>query len=131
MESVRSFATSGASRFFVALVGVVSIAQRVRSPSVSRSRRERRSYTVGVANASVLIDTPKSQVVEVAPKGSDTLGPRANVLANLMVDGEIKNAIAARAGLRAEAAPRRSVATGDPGRQHAARSSYRLTTGVA
>jgi hypothetical protein len=60
---------------------------------------ERRSYQVGVASASVLIDTPKSQVVEIAPKGSDMLGARANVLANLMVDGAIKEAIAQRVGV--------------------------------
>lgn len=63
---------------------------------------ERRSYTVGVASASLLVDTPKSQVIEIAPKGSDMLGARANVLANLMVDGEIKDAIARRVGLPAK-----------------------------
>jgi hypothetical protein len=63
---------------------------------------ERRSYQVGVASASVLIDTPRSQVVEIAPKGSDMLGARANVLANLMVDGDIKEAIARRVGLSAK-----------------------------
>jgi hypothetical protein len=46
------------------------------------------------------VDTPKSQVVEIAPKGSETLGARANVLANLMVDGEAKDAIARRAGIK-------------------------------
>jgi hypothetical protein len=61
-----------------------------------------RSYKVGVATASVLVDTPRSQVVEVAPEGSETLGERANVLANLMVDGEIKDVIARRAGLAAK-----------------------------
>lgn len=59
-----------------------------------------RSDKVGIATVRVLVDTPKSQVVEVAPKGSETLGSRANVLANLMVDGELKAAIARRAGLR-------------------------------
>ena len=58
-----------------------------------------RGYTVGVATANLLVDTPRSQVIEVAPKGSDTLAARANVLANLMVDGGIKDAIAKRAGL--------------------------------
>jgi hypothetical protein len=58
-----------------------------------------RGYTVGVATANLLVDTPRSQVIEVAPKGSDTLAARANVLANLMVDGGIKEAIAKRAGL--------------------------------
>jgi hypothetical protein len=61
-----------------------------------------RGYDVGVASINILVDTPKSQVIEVAPKGSDTLADRANVLANLMVDGDVKNAIARRAGLPAK-----------------------------
>jgi hypothetical protein len=60
---------------------------------------ESRNYQVGVATARILVDTPSSQVVEVAPKGSDTLGVRANLLASLMVDGVVKQAIARRAGL--------------------------------
>lgn len=60
---------------------------------------ESRKYEVGVATVRILVDTPDSQVVEVAPEGSDTLGARATLLANLMVDGEIKDAIAKRAGL--------------------------------
>jgi hypothetical protein len=59
-----------------------------------------RSYHVGVATSRVLIDTPSSQVVEVAPTGSDTLGARAGLIASLMVDGTVKAAIARRAGLR-------------------------------
>ena len=61
---------------------------------------EPRKYEVGVATARVLVDTPQSQVIKVDPKGSDTLGLRANVLANLMVEGEAKAAIARRAGLK-------------------------------
>ena len=57
-------------------------------------------YEVGVATAQILVDTPNSQVVEVAPKGYDTVGVRANLLASLMVDGAVKSAIAARAGLQ-------------------------------
>jgi hypothetical protein len=68
---------------------------------------QRRSYEVGVATASILVDTPKSQVVEVNPKGSDGLGARATVLASLMVDGEIRAAIARRVGLP----PQRIVAS--------------------
>ncbi len=58
-----------------------------------------RKYDVGVATASLLVDTPSSQVIEVAPKGSDTLGVRANLLANLMAEGVVKDAIAERAGI--------------------------------
>ena len=61
---------------------------------------EPRQYKVGVATARVLVDTPQSQVIKVDPKGSDTLGLRASVLANLMVEGEARAAIARRAGLK-------------------------------
>jgi hypothetical protein len=60
---------------------------------------ESRKYVVGVATARILVDTPASQVVDVAPKGSDVLGGRATLLANLMVEGEIKSAIATKAGV--------------------------------
>jgi hypothetical protein len=63
---------------------------------------ESRKYAVGIASARILVDTPNSQVVEVAPEGSDSLGVRANLLASLMVDGDVKEAIARRAGLPAE-----------------------------
>jgi hypothetical protein len=60
---------------------------------------ETRKYAVGVATTSILIDTPSSQVVEIAPKGSDTLGVRANLIASLMIDGTVKATIARNAGL--------------------------------
>jgi hypothetical protein len=65
-----------------------------------------RQYDVATTSARLLVDTPQSQVVKVDPKGSDTLGLRANVLANLMVEGAAKKAIAKRAGLK----PRQLVA---------------------
>src|SRR4051794_10310739 len=58
-----------------------------------------RQYEVGVATAHILVDTPASQVIDVAPAGSDTLGVRATLLSNLMVDGVVKEAIAKRAGV--------------------------------
>ena len=58
-----------------------------------------RQHSVGVATTSILVDTPSSAVVDVAPKGSDTLGVRANVLASVMVDGDVKAEIAQAAGL--------------------------------
>jgi hypothetical protein len=58
-----------------------------------------RSYTVAIASERVLIDTPQSQVLEVSPAGSGTLGTRASVFANLLVVGELKNEVAKRAGL--------------------------------
>jgi hypothetical protein len=99
VASVNILRTLWRLRAFVALVAVLALlagwalAYRFSFPL------ERRSYSVGIANANVLIDTPKSQVVDVEPRGSDTLGSRANVIANLMVDGQIKDAIAHRAGI--------------------------------
>jgi hypothetical protein len=61
---------------------------------------ESRAYHVGVATSRIFVDTPSSQVVEVAPKGGDTLGTRAGLIASLMVDGTIKASIARRAHLR-------------------------------
>lgn len=63
-------------------------------------RLESRRYHVGVASTRILVDTPSSQVVEIAPRGSETLGTRANLLASLMVDGVVKSAIAQRAGIK-------------------------------
>ena len=63
---------------------------------------ESRKYEIGLATARILVDTPSSQVVEVAPKGSESLGVRANLLASLMVDGVVEEAIAKRAGLAAD-----------------------------
>lgn len=59
-----------------------------------------RKYHVGTAMVHILVDTPASQVVEVSPKGSETLGQRASLLANLMSQGEVKAEVARRAGLR-------------------------------
>jgi hypothetical protein len=88
-------------RVLVIVVGLIALlaglAVAFRLPSL-----ESRKYEVGVATASVLVDTPNSQVVEVAPKGSDTLGVRANLIANLMAEGVVKTAIAQRAGIAPE-----------------------------
>lgn len=70
---------------------------------------ESRSYTVAIANSRIFVDTPASQVVEVSPKGSDTLGARATLLSNLMTEGVVRAAIARAAGLR----PHQIVATSD------------------
>jgi hypothetical protein len=93
-----------------------------------------REYSVGAASAQILVDTPESQMVEVAPKGSETLGARASLLANLMAQGEVKAAIARRAGLRPDrlltagpgaSAPSVGGAAAKPGPD-----SYILSTGV-
>jgi capsular polysaccharide biosynthesis protein len=118
-------------RLLVVLVGVLSLAigfVLVYGPSLPPKRR---SYEVGVATARILVDTPQSQVVEVAPEGSDMLGSRASVLANLMVYGELHALIEKRAGLK----PNQLIAGSDATGGAAAtapldRNSRALTTGV-
>jgi hypothetical protein len=77
----------------LALVAGLMLAYRPSVPPQSRK------YEVGAATARILVDTPSSQVIEVAPKGSETLGARASLLANLMAQGEVKAAIARRSGV--------------------------------
>jgi len=80
----------------LAVVVGIAVGYRVSLPATLRSR----SYEVGVATSRIFVDTPSSQVVEVSPRGGDTLGTRAGLIASLMVDGTVKAAIARRAGLR-------------------------------
>ena len=58
-----------------------------------------RKHEVAIASSRILVDTPNSQVVTVEPRGLETLGARASVLANVMTEGEIKTIIAGAAGL--------------------------------
>lgn len=78
--------------FLVAVLAAVAVMYKL--PALKS-----RSHDVGVASAQILLDTPSSQVVDVAPKGADTLGVRANLLAGLMVDGAVRDEIAHSAGL--------------------------------
>lgn len=99
MNLVTILAELRRMRLFVAIVAVfallATLAVAFKLPSL-----ESRRYEVGVATARVLVDTPKSQVLEVAPTGSDLLGARANLIANLMVEGDVKAAVAEKAGLK-------------------------------
>ncbi len=79
--------------FVFALLVAVAVLYKPSLPPKSRK------YEIGLATARILVDTPRSQVVDVAPEGSDSLGSRANLLASLMVDGVVKDAIAHRAGV--------------------------------
>jgi hypothetical protein len=58
-----------------------------------------RQYSQGVASARVLVDTPRSQIVEVSPRGTGTIGEQTLLLASVMVDGTIKAATASGAGI--------------------------------
>jgi hypothetical protein len=87
---------------------------------------ETRQYDAGIATVRILVDTPKSQVIEVAPQGSDAVGVRASLLATLLVEDVIKDSIARRAHLEpnklvgfaeSAAAPTASPPKPAPGRQ--------------
>src|SRR4051794_25039887 len=58
-----------------------------------------RAHHVGEGHLQILVDTPASQVVEVETEGSSSLGSRASLIANLMVAGEVEQAIARAAKL--------------------------------
>jgi hypothetical protein len=88
-------------RLLVAVVAVIAalagilVLYQISFPPKLTSRK----YDVGVATTSILVDTPRSQVVDVDPKGADTIGARASLLASLMADGDVKDQIARTAGL--------------------------------
>jgi hypothetical protein len=81
----------------LALFCAVLVSYRVSLPSL---KLESRQYHVGIASARMLIDTPASQVVDLNPKGADTLNSRASLLANLMVSTPVKSIIARDAGVQ-------------------------------
>jgi hypothetical protein len=91
-------------RLLVAAWAVVSIAvgvlmtYQVKGPTGFSSRQ----YTVGLGSARALVDTPRSQVVDLGTKtGADigTLAARANLLASLMTSSPLKDEIARRTGV--------------------------------
>lgn len=102
MDTVKILRQLWHFRLLVALIALLAVVAGFAVSFKLGFPLESRKYTVGVATARILVDTPNSQVVEVAPAGSDAVGGRATLLANLMVDGEIKAAIAKRAGLKPE-----------------------------
>jgi hypothetical protein len=59
-----------------------------------------KKYSVGLASARILVNTPHSQIVDIAPRGGAALGQQALLLASLMVDGDLKSVIAHKAGLK-------------------------------
>ena len=86
-------------RLLVAVVLVIAVLAGV-AVAYKLPALKPRQHEVGVATTQILLDTPSSQVVDIAPKGSDTTGVRANLLASLMVDGNVRAAIAQAAGLQ-------------------------------
>jgi hypothetical protein len=132
VESVTILRDLWRRRVLVALIALVAIFSGWLLAFQPSFPLKSRSYTVGIATASVLVDTPRSQVVEIEPKGSETLAARAAVLANLMVDGEIKSAIVRRVGLtpRQVVASSQSQNDAEPAPPLTARSRA-ITTSVA
>lgn len=130
MDSVTILRTLWRKRVLVAVVAVIAVVGScvlTFDPVPPKTR----GYTVGIATARILVDTPHSQVVEVDPKGSETLGSRASVLANLMIDGELEADIAKRAGLDPTKLIATTQAAGGPETPPALkRDSFSLTTGV-
>lgn len=62
-----------------------------------------KSLDVGAASTRVLIDTPRSKIVDLGSETTDftTLATRANLLANLMTSAPVKTAVAREAGVPA------------------------------
>jgi hypothetical protein len=55
--------------------------------------------STGVAATRVALDTPRSQLVDVAPAGADTLSWRAGLLTHLVATQAVKRRLAARLGI--------------------------------
>lgn len=109
----------------VAVLAGVALAFRV-------PRLQSRQYVAGTASVRILVDTPSSQVIAVNPTGMETLPARADLLASLMVAGQVKSTIARLAGVRPGQIDGIAEASTDqpPGPAPAPRG-YVLTTNVA
>jgi capsular polysaccharide biosynthesis protein len=82
----------------LAVVAGMAVAFKIGIPPKLQSRQ----YTVGVASASALIDTPTSQVVDLGLKSSAagaSLPGRAALLASLLTTSPLRNEVAQRAGI--------------------------------
>jgi hypothetical protein len=91
----------GRRRFVVAValllsIGVgMSVAYRV-SPGLP-PQFHARQYSVGVASARVLINTPSSIVADLNPNGGGSLATHAQLLGNLLASEQVRTAIAGSA----------------------------------
>jgi hypothetical protein len=128
-QTVASLRELWNRRLLVGVVAAVAVAAGFLLAYHASFPPKSRSATVGVATTRILVDSPRSQVVDIKPRGSTTLGSRAVVLANLMVEGEVKRAIAHRAGLRPQqiaSTAKSSYGEADP----SSSKDYSLTTSV-
>ncbi|HEY1276622.1 MAG TPA: hypothetical protein VGF25_17055 [Thermoleophilaceae bacterium] len=100
MEIVKILRTLWHRRVLVGAVALLAIVVGVLLAYHPGLPPKSRKYEVGIATVRILVDTPKTVIAEVNPKGSETLGSRASVITNVMAEGEVKAAIARHAGLR-------------------------------
>lgn len=95
MELIQILRELWRCRRLVIVAGLIAITVGVLiAYRPSSSGLQRRSYSLGIGVTRVLIDTPDSQVVDLAPKGADGLGSRADLLANLLASGPLRLRIA-------------------------------------
>jgi hypothetical protein len=87
---------------FVVSLAVALIATFLSQYSVGPSGLHARNYVIGAASTAVLIDTPKSEVVDLSATAYDfgSLQTRADLIGNLLVSDPVKSDIARRAGIR-------------------------------
>jgi hypothetical protein len=100
MEPVTILRELWRRRALVALAALLSVLVGLAIAYTVALPPQSRTAEVGIASGRMLVDTPDSQVIDVQPRGSGTLGIRAGVVANLMTEGDVKAAIARRAELR-------------------------------
>jgi capsular polysaccharide biosynthesis protein len=121
MEVVTALRTLWRFRLLVVLVAVVAVLAGLSigyrfSPPTSLSSKQ---YQVAIGSATVLVDTPSSQVVDLG--GGDTatadiatLSARASLLASVMTSSPIKDEVAAKVGLTSDQLLTISPATTEP-----------------
>lgn len=100
LHALRARRLAVAVGLLVAIVAGTAISYRV---SLAPPRLESREYQVGVATVDVLVDSGLSQVADLGGGELRTdlasLGTRAQLLANLLAAGLLRERIAARAGI--------------------------------
>jgi hypothetical protein len=113
MEAVAILRDLWRRRLVVAVVAVIALliglqlAFRISPPFTLKSR----TYHVGIASTTALVDTPASQVVDLGDSSDNSaaaaLPGRAMLLANLITTSPLKDEIARQAGIN----PRTLIAT--------------------
>jgi hypothetical protein len=91
----RRFAVAGALVLSVAVGVLVFYRVSVGLPPQIKARQ----YSVGVASARVLINTPSSIVADLNPNGGGSLPAHAQLLGNLLASEQVRTAIAKSAHL--------------------------------